>query len=141
MPGPIPRREETLARPRARKGGDQQAVKKGVLRDVTFDLEPEENWHPIAKAIWESTLDSGQADFYQNSDLAILYSLCDDIDHYKRSYKRSGQMLQTIMSALERLLVTEGDRRRVRLELHAPEPEVELASVTAIHEYERDLDV
>ncbi|MDQ0834489.1 hypothetical protein QF032_006333 [Streptomyces achromogenes] len=33
-------------------------------------------------------------------------------------------MLQTIYSAFERLLVAEGDRRRVRIELHEPEPEV-----------------
>ncbi|GGV71750.1 hypothetical protein [Streptomyces griseoloalbus] len=33
-------------------------------------------------------------------------------------------MLQAIYSAFERLLAAEGDRRRVRIELHEPDPEV-----------------
>ncbi|WP_444875864.1 phage terminase small subunit [Streptomyces achromogenes] len=50
--------------------------------------------------------------------------MCEDLSYCKKSGKRSGQMLQTIYSAFERLLVAEGDRRRVRIELHEPEPEV-----------------
>ncbi|MGW4559922.1 phage terminase small subunit [Streptomyces sp. NPDC004365] len=36
-------------------------------------------------------------------------------------------MLQTIYSAFERLFVAEGDRRRVRIELHEPVPEEQSA--------------
>jgi len=44
----------------------------------------------------------------------------DDLSYYKASSKRSGQMLATIMSAMSSLLVTEGDRRRVQIELARP---------------------
>lgn len=48
-------------------------------------------------------------------------------------------MLQTIYSASERLLVAEGDWRRVRIELHEPEPEEQSAAVLAIADYKKDL--
>lgn len=50
-------------------------------------------------------------------------------------HKRSGQMLQTIMSSLTSLMLTEGERRRARLELAEPKPDVESAGVTAINDY------
>jgi hypothetical protein len=40
---------------------------------------------------------------------------------------------------MERLLVTEGDRRRVRIELDAPQDNSEPASVTAINDYRQGL--
>ncbi|WP_394615893.1 hypothetical protein JNUCC0626_40185 [Lentzea sp. JNUCC 0626] len=140
MPGPVPEREDNLARPRERKGKDVQAVSRGELRSVTVP-HPDPEWHPIALRLYKALKTSGQADFYQNSDWAFAYSLCEDLSYYKRAPggKRSGQMLQTIYSAFERLLVTEGDRRRVRIELHEPEDETTPASVTAIADYRKEL--
>lgn len=147
MPGPIPRRESDLARPRERKGKDQVAVTKGQSRPVKIPrADPE--WHPIAKMLWDGLKASGQSDFYEQSDWAFAYSLCEDLSLYKKPlvnrdgeeyHKRSGQMLQTIYSAMERLLVTEGDRRRVRIELHEPEQDDEDASVTAITDAKKRL--
>ncbi|ATE85110.1 terminase small subunit [Streptomyces phage Goby] len=138
MPGPVPNRESDLARPRSRKGGDVQEVTKGEMRPVKIP-NADRDWHPIARRLWDSLKTSGQADFYQNSDWAFAYSLCEDLSYYKKSGKRSGQMLQTIYSAFERLLVAEGDRRRVRIELHEPEPETTPASVLAIADYRQEL--
>ena len=146
----IPKPEAELARPRARKGGDQQEVTVGTRRPVTLELEADANWHPIAKMVFESVKTSGQADFYQDSDWAVLFSICEDISYYKTpqvaTYQnkktgeiteyekpRSGQMLQSVMSNLTSLLLTEGERRRVRLELQEPEKEpVKLASVAQL---------
>jgi hypothetical protein len=138
--GPVPHREADLARPRSRNGGDQQAVTKGEMRSVRWPTADRE-WHPIARDLYNACKRSGQADFYQQSDIALLYSLCDDLSYYKSSYKRSGQMLQSIYSAMERLLVTEGDRRRVRIELHEPEKDGDSAAVLAIADYKDDLGV
>ncbi|MFE4451431.1 hypothetical protein [Streptomyces sp. NPDC056796] len=134
----MPNRSEDLARPRERKGSDVQAVTKGLMREVKVP-NGDRNWHPIAKRLWDSLKSSGQADFYQNSDWAFAYSLCEDLSYYKKSGKRSGQMLQTIYSAFERLLVAEGDRRRVRIELTEPVPEQDTAAVLAIADYKKDL--
>lgn len=153
--GPIGKTEAELARPRERRGGDEQATIHGERREVTWDLPAPADWHPIAIQIYESVRSSGQADFYQDSDWAILYSLCEDISYYKTPSKahavdkktgeireydkpRSGQMLQAIMSNLAALLLTEGERRRVRLELqNAPEEKADL-KVVAMDKY-RDL--
>lgn len=138
MPGPVPNREADLARPRERNGKDAKPVTRGEARPTSVpDVDP--HWHPIARRLWDALATSGQADFYQDSDWAFAYSLCEDLSHYKSSMKRSGQMLQTIYSAMERLLVAEADRRRVRIELHEPEDDAEPAAVLAIADYKREL--
>lgn len=121
MPGPVPNRSDDLARPRERKGGNQIPVTKGTARPYTIP-DPDPEWHPIALMLWESLTLSGQRDFYQQSDWAFAYSICDDLSEYKKAGRRSAQMLGTIYSAMTSLLVTEGDRRRIRIEL-SEEPE------------------
>lgn len=142
-----PKREEELARPRSRKGKDQQAVKRGELKSVTWP-NAGRDWHPIAKSFWASLKTSGQADFYQQSDIAFAFSLCDDLSFYKKPQisrdgveyvRRSPEMLKALLAGMERLLVTEGDRRKVRVELHEPEPERDDATVLAIADYRADL--
>lgn len=138
--GPIPNRSEDLARPRERKGSDQIPVTKGIAMSVEIpEADPE--WHPISLMLWESLATSGQSAYYQNSDWAFAFSLCEDLSRYKASGKRSSQMLQTIYSSMSNLLVTEGDRRRVRIELDAPQPDVDEASVTVLAEYRAGLAV
>ena len=129
--GPVPNRDSDLSRPRERKGKDVVPVTKGELRKVSIPhADPE--WHPIARKLWDSLKTSGQADFYQNSDWAYAYSVCDDLSSYKNSKQRSSMMAQVIYSAMSNLLVTEADRRRVRIELHEPDTDEDVASVTAI---------
>lgn len=139
MPGPIPNRESDLARPRERKGGEVVVVTRGESRTVTWP-RPDPEWHKIARDLYLACKKSGQADFYQQSDIALLFSLCDDLSYIKnQGYKRSAEMLKGVYAALGTLLVSEGDRRRVRIELHEPEPDTEPAAVIAIADYQRDL--
>jgi hypothetical protein len=116
-------------------------VTKGVARPTTISgADP--GWHSIARQLSNTLAASGQADFYQQSDWTLAFSLCDDLSYFKNSTKQSVQMLQTVYSAMERLLVAEGDRRRVRIELHEPEDEnATPASVVAIESYRRELGV
>ena len=143
----IPKPEHELQRPRARKGRDQQESVIGIRQPVTWVHEADSEWHPIAIQIYESVATSGQAQYYQDSDWAILYSICEDISYYKtptvstwvdkktgeiKEYPkpRSGQMLASIMGSLTTLLLTEGDRRKVRMELQdPPKPPPNLAEV------------
>ncbi|QDP44208.1 terminase small subunit [Streptomyces phage Celia] len=136
--GPVPNRSEDLARPRERKGGDAKAVTKGVARPTSVP-NADRDWHPIARKVWDGAKASGQTDFYQASDWAILYSLCDDLSAFKKSKVRSAQMAQTLYSALGNLLLTEGDRRRAGIELNEPPDESEAASVVAIADYKKEL--
>lgn len=138
--GPVPNRDDDLARPRSRKGSDAQPVTRGTAREAHAP-EADPSWHPIALQLWDAVTASGQTDFYQQSDYAVLFSLCDDLSHFKSSAKRSAQMAQTIYSALGSLLVTEGDRRRARIELDLPADADDDASVTAIADYKKRLGV
>lgn len=135
---PIPRREETLARPRSRKGGNRASVTHGQMRPVTVPA-PDPNWHPAATQLFEAAGRSGQQDWYQDSDWAVLWSLCEDLSHYKQAARRSGQLAATIYSAMSSLLLTEGERRRMRIELERPAPDEDDASVTAIQDYKHAL--
>lgn len=149
MPGPVPNLEGDLARPRSRKGGEVQPVTRGTRKPVSIP-EADPDWHPIARQLWAALAESGQSEFYQQSDWAFAYSLMDDLSHYKKPliskdgdeyHKRSGQMLQTIYTAMERLMIAEGDRRRVRVELHEPEDDKPDAELVAIDSYKDRLGV
>jgi hypothetical protein len=140
--GPVPSRKAELARPRSRKGREHaDPVTTGEWREPVIP-DPDPSWHPIARTLWDALSTSGQSDYYQSSDWAFAYSICEDLSYYKRSKKRSGQMLASLYSAMSSLLITEGDRRRVRIELERPaEDEAESASVVAIAEYKQMLGV
>ena len=147
MPGPIPRPESELARPRARKGSDQQAVAKGVRREVEWPNAPS-HWGQLCTDLYNGAMDSGQADFYQQSDIALMTVVLEELNRYMEPYgsrfdengevvylypKRSGQMFQALMSSFQSLLLTEGDRRRVRVELaEQPVERPRLASVAKL---------
>jgi len=149
--GPIPERESNLARPRERQGSDEQAAKRGQLQPIAIDWQPDENWHPFTRQVWESASASGMADFYQDTDYAELWFICQELDRYSKrqyvnsrtgelEYKQSPEMVKALLTGLSNLGFTEGDRRRIRVELDAPEPEAKSASVTALHLYQSALD-
>ncbi|WP_326555716.1 phage terminase small subunit [Micromonospora sp. NBC_01813] len=134
--GPVPNRSDDLSRDRDANRGDKAPITKGLSRPARVP-EPDPGWHPIARLLWDSAIESGQTDFYESSDYAFLFSICDDVSYYKKMTKRSGQMLASIYSAMETLLVTEGARRRVRVELQ--DEEAEQAEVVDMAERKRRL--
>lgn len=139
LPGPVPNRSDDLSRERNANRAGRPTLTKGELRPVVNVPAPDEDWHPIATNLYMSLMASGQADFYQESDWAFAFSICDDLSYYKNTTKRSGQMLQSIYSAMSNLLVTEADRRRVRIELQEPEPEEDGATLTVLADYTEGL--
>jgi hypothetical protein len=140
MPGPVPNHSDDLARDRSRKGGDQMPLTKGTRRETEWP-EPDPEWHHLAIDVYNGCRNSGQADFYQQSDIALLASLCDDLSYAKNRVQRSGQLLQTIYTNMSNLLVSEGDRRRVRIELDEPKQETDSASLSLMSDYREGLGV
>lgn len=177
MPGPIPRRDEENTRPRSRRGAaGGPTVQVGELRP-TKDWLPDPDWHPIAISAFESFKNSGQSDWFQDSDWAFLFTLCDDLSRYKRQEDRadegttaydrwndmsedervaagmdakkpprgfgrggSANKLTTIYDGFSRLMMTEGDRRRLHVELRRPKPPAEEdPKVAQMDEYRRQL--
>lgn len=111
--GPVPKRSSERVRRHGKPGGVVAASKGGGFRVPAAGRE----WHPIAKRLWNAAKKSGQSRFYEPSDWMVLYSLCEDLSDYKQQSRRSAQMLASIMSGLTGLLLTEGERRRVQIEL------------------------
>lgn len=120
--GPVPALEIDLARPRYRKGSEQgMPVTKGERHEVR-DWSPDSKWSPLAKDLFGSVATSGQSDFYQDSDWIVLKLVCEEITRFQKSpeLRARGQWLSAIQSLMTNLLLTEGDRRRVRIELTEP---------------------
>lgn len=136
MPGPAPNHSSDLSRERDANRGDRPELKHGEKRPVTIP-HGDKDWHPAAVRLYNALKTSGQSDFYQNSDWAFAWSLCDDLSDYKNQGRRSAQMAATIYSAFTSLLVTEGDRRRARIELTDAAEEKQPASVAAMDRYRK----
>lgn len=115
--GPIPKRSDEGHRiTQARKKNSELGVANAPHGETKIP-SPDPDWHPIARMIWDAALSSGQRIYYESSDWAVIYTLCDDVSYYKSQERRSGQMLASINAMMTSLLFTEGDRRRVNIEL------------------------
>ncbi len=136
--GPINNRSDDLSRDRDANRGDQITVTKGQSRPADIP-QPDPDWHSTAKMMWEASVSSGQADFYESSDYFYLWHICEELSKYKSTGKSSAMMLQSLNQAMERLLLTEGDRRRVRLELENAPTGPDPAKVTIMSEYKANL--
>lgn len=84
-------------------------------------------------------------DYFQDSDWAYLFSLCDDLSSLKKTRddggRVNGQILATIYSAFSSLGFTEGDRRRMRIELENPHVEEVDVAAEAINDYKGMLKI
>lgn len=140
----IPNRVEDLSRERDANRNGRTPVTKGTLRETQRPrMNPK--WHPIAKMMWTAGLTSGMEDFYQNSDLAYLYSICDDLSTAKFGAAKYGKVnanaLAIIYTAFGNLGFSEGTRRQMRIELDKPEVESKDEAEAAIGEYKAMLKV
>lgn len=112
--GPVPKRSEE----RIRRNKPEVEVTKveaaGVVPqpDLGF-ADP----HPMIVEFWESLAASAQAQFYEPSDWAFAKFTLHFADTLLKSSRPSAQLLQGVNSALGDLLVSEGARRRVRMEV------------------------
>ncbi|WP_159795669.1 phage terminase small subunit [Puerhibacterium puerhi] len=88
-----PKRESELARPRERKGGDQQPTIHLELQPVTIPNIPK-SWHPIARRMFEALKTSGQSARFQNSDWAFAYAICDEVSRYKHEEDRREKAIE-----------------------------------------------
>jgi hypothetical protein len=111
--GPIPKRAEDRKRRNVPIHG--LVTVPGAVEVVMPDADPA--WHPIATELWAALALSGQSKFYEPSDWALAFSLMDDLSEYKMQSRRSAHMLSSIYAQMSSLLVAEGDRRRVGIEL------------------------
>ncbi len=107
-----------------RRYGDD-VTKVSASNGLAFkSQQPSKNkdWSDSAKLIWTSLSKSIQASLYEETDWAIAYQLMSRITDYQAHPKRNSELLTGIAQGFDSLLMTEGSRRRLRLEVDPPEP-------------------
>lgn len=114
----LPNRSEDLTPAGERKRKERgTTVARGKSIPATIP-EPDPTWCKAARMVWDAMLTSGGAAYFESSDYAVLHLTADQIDHlYQQGGRRSPEFLRVIMQTLGTLLATEGDRRKLRIEL------------------------
>lgn len=129
--GPVPKRSDQ--RRRRNKVDVDRAVADDVVRGPA--LVNRSKHSPPAVRFYEALRRSGQAVFFEPSDWAAAELVVLAIDAFVE--RPSAVMLASINSAMTNLLATEGDRRRVRLELERPDGTEVDDGVSELEEYRR----
>lgn len=132
---------------------DARTTPGRVEVDVEAPYDPDETWHPIALSIYDAVQRSGQAEFYTESDWAKLYLTCEQLSRelkpqfvgfaddwkvievngeeqlvpYKRPISGTVPMKGASVNAIQALMaslgISEGDRRRMGIDLVRTKPE------------------
>lgn len=114
MPGPVPKRSEQRIRRNKPDVPIDHIQAGGVVRQPKLGLvDP----HPIIVDLWDSLADSAESQFYEPSDWQFARFVLHFADVLLKQAKPSAQLFQGVNSALGDLLVSEGSRRRLRLEV------------------------
>lgn len=112
--GPIPKRDDERVR---RNTPDVPVTKVTAIGTVEVPDLGITNPHPLVRDLYESLKDSAQSRFYEPSDWQYARLTLHFVNKLVRAKQPSAMMLATANSMLTSLLMTEGDRRRVRLEV------------------------
>lgn len=138
--GPVPKRSSQ------RRRTNSPDTDKGVALPADIP-EADAGWHPVARRWFDSLSVSGQSFWYQASDWATAYLLAESISRELKpqpvgnteagdvvwaSLPPKGASLAAWLKAMSSLLVTEGDRRRMRIELAKSDSSEEHADVSWI---------
>lgn len=134
--GPVPKR--STERRRRNKESKPQIVPITGLGTVPVP-PADPAWHELARDWYESLAQSGQSMFYEPSDWAAARVLASVLSKNLKQTKFSSVLFATVWAGMGDLLTTEGERRRVRMEIERGGEAEEPASVTAIADYRQRL--
>lgn len=112
--GAIPKRsEERIRRNKPDVPVEKLSAFGSVVQPPMDFVDP----HPKTVRLWNSLADSAQSKYYEPSDWEYARITLHFLDGLLWANKPSAQMAATVVSMMSNLLMTEGDRRRVRLEI------------------------
>ena len=149
--GPIPKRTEER-----RRQNKPETPLDTVDAVGPVEIPPANpRWHAVAKRIYESLRSSGQSKFYEASDWAAAYLLAESLSRdlkpqaigislitgriVRATQPLKGASLAAYLKGFAALGVTEGDRRRMDIEIDR-KPAPKLASVSVMDEYRAVFD-
>jgi hypothetical protein len=112
--GPIPKRSDQRVRRNTPETPVTVLPVKGPVKAPAMGIP---DAHPIVSQLWDSLANSAQAQYYEPSDWAYARLALHFANREIWSSKPNGQILATINSMLTGILISEGDRRRVQLEI------------------------
>jgi hypothetical protein len=134
LPKRIPKRSDQLIRRNIQENPATKITAVGAVEVPDLGID---NPHPLVADLYRSLKDSAQSRFYEPSDWAYARLTLFFVDDLLKQSKKSSMMLASVNSMLTSLLLTEGDRRRVRLEVER-NTGGEVASVTDIADVYRE---
>lgn len=120
MYGPIPKRDSERVRRNKPDVPTDVIALPGVVEMPELDIP---NPHPLIIDFYASLADSGQSQYYEPSDWQYARLTMVFLNDLLRSNRVNGNILQVVNSMLSSLLVTEGERRRVRMEVERGQTE------------------
>ncbi len=131
--GPVPKRADQ----RRRRNTEGGTITTGPAAGNVTVPPASRDWHPAAKRWYRALRDSGQSQFYEPSDWAEAWVAAQVLSEMLSADKLSAMLFAAWQGATARLLVTEGDRRRVRIELErgSQEDPDEKAGVTEMDKW------
>lgn len=122
MPGPPPKRSSQRRR-RNKPALEIVSNDSSVVPKPVKVPRVSPSWHPLMKDWFRSLKTSGQSAFYQESDWQTARLLAEVMSQELNSGEGvKASMLSEFNRAAASLMTTEGERRRLRVELAAGEP-------------------
>lgn len=115
--GPIPKRSDERIR-RNKVEGLEKVPVIGAVNQPPLDMP---DAHPVTVELYNSLSDSAQSRFYEPSDWIFAKFAMHFVDTVLKQNRPSAQLLASVQTMLADLLVSEGSRRRVRLEIERSE--------------------
>jgi len=131
MPGPVGKRSTERHGHRTKA---EQAVDIAPGSPPVAWPEPDPQWHDVTRMMWDAIPESGQVGYFEPSDVAAARYAIEAMDVNLKQGKFSAMLFAQVWSALGDLCVTEGARRRLRIELEKPvaENEEQKAAVASL---------
>lgn len=136
--GPIPKRSDQ----RRRENKPEIPVVTAAASRVPKIPAASRNWHPLARDMYNSLKDSGQRVFFEASDWQTARLAAEATSRMLEAERFSAMLLSAVDAMWSRLLMTEADRRRLKIELERPKEDTAAVSAVAdLDEFRQRLTV
>lgn len=135
-PGPVPKRSDQLIRRNKTEIPIEKVTAIGTVPIPELDIH---NPHPLVSSFYESLRHSAQNKYYEPSDwqyARLAMHLLNDLA-WNPQGRGAAMKIASVNQMLTSLLVTEGDRRRVRMEVERA-PSGQGAEVVSIADVYRE---
>lgn len=135
--GPVGKRSDQRVRRNKENQDTEQVSVSGTVEPPSLGFSPD---NELTMELYESVLASGYTHTYEPSDWHVLRFLLFNVDTYITQISESGKVnahaLSELMSGFGSLLMTEGERRRLKMEIQREESKPS-ADVAVMNDYKK----